>query len=149
MKDILFVVDERELPDSLRARLYKHLQDWNMKFVVSGAGAIAALERQHVDVIVSDVRKEFSEVRVGDVIMERLRNFGPSILQERVRVMTASKHASWAAKSVLPSTNTGFAGSCTGGISAIQGFRSQGRLCTVSQCGNLIGKGRFRCHRKA
>jgi response regulator RpfG family c-di-GMP phosphodiesterase len=31
---------------------------------------------------------------VTETFMERLRNFGPSILQERVRVMTASKHAS-------------------------------------------------------
>jgi len=32
MKDILFVDDERELLDGLRARLYKHRHDWNMKF---------------------------------------------------------------------------------------------------------------------
>ncbi len=34
MKDILFVDDERDLLDSLRARLYKHRHDWNMKFVI-------------------------------------------------------------------------------------------------------------------
>jgi len=56
MKDILFVDDEPELLDSLRARLYKHRQDWNMKFVVSGPDAIATLEREHIDLIVSDVR---------------------------------------------------------------------------------------------
>jgi HD-like signal output (HDOD) protein len=56
MKDILFVDDERDLLDSLRARLYKHRHDWNMKFVESGDEAIAALEQQHVDLIVSDVR---------------------------------------------------------------------------------------------
>jgi len=56
MKDIVFVDDERELLDSLRARLYKHRQDWNMKFVVSGEEAIATFEEQHVDLIVSDVR---------------------------------------------------------------------------------------------
>lgn len=56
MKDIVFVDDERELLDSLRARLYKHRQDWNMKFVVSGDEAIAIFETQHVDLIVSDVR---------------------------------------------------------------------------------------------
>jgi HD-like signal output (HDOD) protein len=56
MKDILFVDDERELLDSLRARLYKHRQDWNMKFVVSGEEAIAAFEQQHFDLVVSDVR---------------------------------------------------------------------------------------------
>ncbi len=56
MKDILFVDDERELLDSLRARLYKHRHDWNMKFVSSGEEAIAALEEQHFDLVVSDVR---------------------------------------------------------------------------------------------
>ena len=56
MKDILFVDDERELLDGLRARLYKHRHDWNMKFVASGEEAIAAFETQHVDLIVSDVR---------------------------------------------------------------------------------------------
>jgi HD-like signal output (HDOD) protein len=56
MKDIVFVDDERELLDGLRARLYKHRHDWNMKFVVSGDEAIATFEAQHVDLIVSDVR---------------------------------------------------------------------------------------------
>ncbi len=56
MKDILFVDDERDLLDSLRARLYKHRHDWNMKFVVSGEEALAAFEQQHIDLIVSDVR---------------------------------------------------------------------------------------------
>jgi HD-like signal output (HDOD) protein/ActR/RegA family two-component response regulator len=56
MKDILFVDDERELLDGLRARLYKHRHDWNMMFVLSGDQAIATFEQQHVDLIVSDVR---------------------------------------------------------------------------------------------
>jgi len=56
MKHILFVDDERQLMDSLRARLYKHRHDWNMSFLYSGEEAIAALEAQHVDLIVSDVR---------------------------------------------------------------------------------------------
>jgi HD-like signal output (HDOD) protein len=40
----------------LRARLYKHRHEWNMKFVLSGADAIATLEQQRIDLIVSDVR---------------------------------------------------------------------------------------------
>jgi HD-like signal output (HDOD) protein len=56
MKDILFVDDDRDLLDGLRARLYKHRHDWNMKFLVSGDEALAAFEQQHVDLIVSDVR---------------------------------------------------------------------------------------------
>jgi HD-like signal output (HDOD) protein len=56
MRDILFVDDERDLLDSVRARLYKHRHDWNMKFVLSGEEAIAALEQQQFDLVVSDVR---------------------------------------------------------------------------------------------
>ena len=56
MKNIVFVDDERELLDGLRARLYKHRNDWNMQFVVSGDEAIAIFEKEPVDLIVSDVR---------------------------------------------------------------------------------------------
>jgi HD-like signal output (HDOD) protein/ActR/RegA family two-component response regulator len=56
MKNILFVDDERDLLDSLRARLYKHRHDWNMQFVSSGDEAIGALEQQTIDLVVSDVR---------------------------------------------------------------------------------------------
>ena len=56
MKNIVFVDDDRELLDSLRARLYKHRHDWNMQFLLSGGEAIAVLEKQQVDLIVSDVR---------------------------------------------------------------------------------------------
>jgi len=56
MKSILFVDDERELLDGLRARLYKHRKDWTMQFAASGDEAIAILEKQPMDLIVSDVR---------------------------------------------------------------------------------------------
>ena len=56
MKTIVFVDDERELLEGLRARLYKHRQDWNMQFLLSGDAAIAAFEQHPVDLIVSDVR---------------------------------------------------------------------------------------------
>jgi HD-like signal output (HDOD) protein/ActR/RegA family two-component response regulator len=56
VKNILFVDDERDLLDSLKARLYKHRHDWDMKFVQSGDAAISALEEQKFDLVVSDVR---------------------------------------------------------------------------------------------
>jgi len=56
MKNILFVDDEQDLLDSLRARLYKHRREWNMTFVASGEEAIAAFEKHTIDLIVSDVR---------------------------------------------------------------------------------------------
>jgi HD-like signal output (HDOD) protein len=56
VKNILFVDDERELLDGLRARLYKHRSDWKMQFVLSGEEALAIFENEAVDLIVSDVR---------------------------------------------------------------------------------------------
>jgi HD-like signal output (HDOD) protein len=56
VKNILFVDDERELLDGLRARLYKHRNSWNMQFVESGEAALRIFEKEHVDLIVSDVR---------------------------------------------------------------------------------------------
>jgi HD-like signal output (HDOD) protein len=56
MKNIVFVDDERELLDGLRARLYKHRNDWSMQFVESGEEALKIFEQEPVDLIVSDVR---------------------------------------------------------------------------------------------
>jgi HD-like signal output (HDOD) protein len=56
MKNIVFVDDEQELLDGLRARLYKHRHDWRMQFVLSAEEAIAVFEQGAVDLIVSDVR---------------------------------------------------------------------------------------------
>jgi HD-like signal output (HDOD) protein/ActR/RegA family two-component response regulator len=56
MKHIIFVDDEQALLDGLRARLYKHRNDWDMRFYSSGDEALAEFERQNIDLIVSDVR---------------------------------------------------------------------------------------------
>jgi HD-like signal output (HDOD) protein len=56
VKNIVFVDDERDLLDGLRARLYKHRGSWNMQFVESGEAALAIFDKEHVDLIVSDVR---------------------------------------------------------------------------------------------
>jgi HD-like signal output (HDOD) protein len=56
VRSILFVDDERELLEGLRARLYKHRNDWRMQFVVSGDEALSILDREPIDLIVSDVR---------------------------------------------------------------------------------------------
>jgi HD-like signal output (HDOD) protein len=56
VRSILFVDDERELLDGMRARLYKHRDDWRMQFALSGEEALAILEREPVDLIISDVR---------------------------------------------------------------------------------------------
>ena len=56
MKRVLFVDDEPAILDGLRQRLYRARSTWQMAFVNSGALAIAELEREPYDVIVSDMR---------------------------------------------------------------------------------------------
>jgi putative nucleotidyltransferase with HDIG domain len=56
MKRVLFVDDEPALLDGLRQRLYRARSNWQMGFVNNGALAIAELEREPYDVIVSDMR---------------------------------------------------------------------------------------------
>jgi putative nucleotidyltransferase with HDIG domain len=56
MKSILFVDDERPVLDGLRARLHALNSKWTMKFVESGALAIAEMREHPYDVIVTDMR---------------------------------------------------------------------------------------------
>jgi HD-like signal output (HDOD) protein len=56
VKSILFVDDEVELLDGLRVRLYKQRAHWRMQFVASGDEALKILEKEPIDLIVSDVR---------------------------------------------------------------------------------------------
>jgi HD-like signal output (HDOD) protein len=56
MKRVLFVDDEPAILDGLRQRLYRARSKWQMGFVNSGVLAIAELEREPYDVIVSDMR---------------------------------------------------------------------------------------------
>ena len=56
MKRVLFVDDEPAILDGLRQRLYRARSTWQMGFVNSGALAVAELEREPYDVIVSDMR---------------------------------------------------------------------------------------------
>lgn len=56
MKTIIFVDDDPDLLESMRARLYKHRHDWTMQFFGDGTQAIAAFDGKPIDLIVSDIR---------------------------------------------------------------------------------------------
>lgn len=56
MKRVLFVDDEPELLNSLRVRLYKRRNDWDMVFARSASEAFEAMAKQPADLIVTDVR---------------------------------------------------------------------------------------------
>jgi HD-like signal output (HDOD) protein len=56
MMRILFVDDEQQILDGLRALLRPKRHVWETVFVTSGADALAALGQAHFDVIVSDMK---------------------------------------------------------------------------------------------
>lgn len=53
---ILFVDDEPQILDGLRHRLHRQRKQWEMLFAESGKAALEILERETVDVIVTDMR---------------------------------------------------------------------------------------------
>ncbi|MCC6408142.1 MAG: HDOD domain-containing protein [Planctomycetes bacterium] len=53
---ILFVDDEPMVLVSIRDMLRKHRDRWDMTFCPTGQAAIAMLKREHVDIVVSDMR---------------------------------------------------------------------------------------------
>lgn len=56
MKHVLFVDDEQSVLDGLRTRLHRMSGKWRMTFVNGGEDALDRLERDQVDVIVTDMR---------------------------------------------------------------------------------------------
>ncbi len=55
-RNVLFVDDEPRVLRGLRRMLRSHASKWDMQFVESGAEALEELDRQHYDVIVSDMK---------------------------------------------------------------------------------------------
>ena len=55
-KRVLFVDDDRDLLESLRDALDPYRRVWRMRFAISGAEALAELEAEPADVIVSDIQ---------------------------------------------------------------------------------------------
>ena len=56
MNRILFVDDEPNVLSGLRRMLYSLRNEWDMKFVSSGAEALQCLSEAPFDVLVTDVR---------------------------------------------------------------------------------------------
>jgi HD-like signal output (HDOD) protein/ActR/RegA family two-component response regulator len=56
MKHILFVDDDPNVLDGLRDALRPRRREWRMTFVTGGEAAINVLERETVDIVVSDLR---------------------------------------------------------------------------------------------
>jgi HD-like signal output (HDOD) protein len=78
MKRILFVDDERQVLDALRALLRPQRSRWEMAFVESGAQALAELERAPFDVIVADMRMPQMD---GATLLTRVQERHPGVVR--------------------------------------------------------------------
>ena len=75
VKRIIFVDDEAPILDGLRDVLRKQRSVWEMTFVVGAAAALAELERQPFDVIVTDIRMPGMD---GATLLEKVKQDYPS-----------------------------------------------------------------------
>lgn len=71
---ILFVDDEKGVLDGLRRSLYGQRDEWTLMFAVGGEEALAILERQAVDVVVTDMRMPGMD---GAALLDRVRKLHP------------------------------------------------------------------------
>lgn len=78
MKRILFVDDEPQMLDGLRALLRPQRKRWAMVFVASGEAALAELGRAPFDVIVSDMKMPGMD---GATLLERVQERFPGVLR--------------------------------------------------------------------
>jgi HD-like signal output (HDOD) protein len=93
MKQILFVDDEGQVLDGLRASLRKKRTEWDMSFAESGEAALARLRSRPFDVIVSDMRMPGMD---GAELLSKVRAEFPNVIRiilsghsERESVMRA------------------------------------------------------------
>src|SRR5690606_270630 len=84
MRSALFVDDEPLLLEGLARMLRPLRHDWEMTFVSSAREALAALDAQHFDVVVSDMRMPVMD---GAALLERVRERQP----DAVRIMLSGQ----------------------------------------------------------
>ena len=78
MKKILFVDDERNVLDGLRALLRPQRSRWDMTFVDSGERALAELAASPYDVIVSDMKMPVMD---GPTLLRRIAVEHPGVVR--------------------------------------------------------------------
>jgi HD-like signal output (HDOD) protein len=74
----LFVDDERRILDGLQRMLRSARKEWDMSFVISGDEALAALEANPFDVIVTDMRMPGMD---GAQLLEHVKQRFPSVIR--------------------------------------------------------------------
>jgi putative nucleotidyltransferase with HDIG domain len=75
---ILFVDDEQNILDGLRHRLHRQRKKWHMLFAQSGAAALDLLEREPIDVIVSDMRMPTMD---GATLLKKVQERYPRVVR--------------------------------------------------------------------
>ena len=75
---ILFVDDEPKILEGLQDLLLRYRRKWDMVFVESGEAALAEIARQHVDVVVSDMRMPGLD---GAELLQRVQQSQPHIVR--------------------------------------------------------------------
>jgi HD-like signal output (HDOD) protein len=77
-KRVLFVDDEQYLLDALRDALRPYRRQWTMTFVTGGDAALAALDLEPYDVVVSDLRMPSMD---GATLLQRVREVSPTAVR--------------------------------------------------------------------
>src|SRR4051812_23899577 len=78
MLRVLFVDDEKMLLDGLKNRMRRQRNVWSMRFVESGAAALAELDKEQADVVVTDSRMPGMQ---GPELLRELRDRHPNALR--------------------------------------------------------------------
>jgi HD-like signal output (HDOD) protein/ActR/RegA family two-component response regulator len=78
VKRLLFVDDEPQVLQGLRASLYTRRKDWDMHFAEGGAKAIELLRESHFDVLVTDLRMPGVD---GATLVARTRTDSPGTIR--------------------------------------------------------------------
>jgi putative nucleotidyltransferase with HDIG domain len=78
IKRILFVDDEQSLLDGLRDALRPYRRRWTMSFVTSGTEALATIEAEAPDVVISDLRMPCMD---GATLLELIRDRCPGAVR--------------------------------------------------------------------
>ncbi len=77
-KRILFVDDEQEQLDALKARLHSMRKEWETFFISSGSEALELLEREYFDLVVADLRMPDIS---GEVVLSQVKKKQPGAIR--------------------------------------------------------------------
>lgn len=77
-RTVLFVDDDPNILEGLKTRLHRQRRKWDMRFALSGRAALELLEKEPVDVIVSDMRMPEMD---GATLLTRVRALRPKVIR--------------------------------------------------------------------